>query len=209
MSGSPSILRQRDKSGLKMKNIHEFSGRMGNEMFRDAYIYAEMRRGKIPDVYLQDYRYFDEFRGELMERYGQDIGFIDKVGIHVRRAANPTNKDEPKYAENPFYVNLGETDYYERAMAMFPDREFLLFSDDIAYCQNRFKGDKITIVEGGTELSDFNQLASCEHQIIANSSFSYWAAYLNKNPNKVVIAPKDWYSDKIQRTICPPEWIKL
>ena len=192
-----------------MKDIHFYSGRMGNELFRDAFIYAQFRDGIIPDVYLQDYRYFDKYRDELMQRYGDEIGFIDKVGIHVRRGKNPTNPDEPAYSENSFYVNLGDSDYYERAMAMFPDKKFLIFSDNTVYCRERFKSDRLEIVEGGTELSDFNQLASCSDIVMANSSFSYWAAYLCKNPNKKIIYPKAWYSDGTQRTICPPTWIQI
>lgn len=192
-----------------MKDIHFYSGRLGNEMFRDAYLYIQMREGLIPDVYLQDYKYFEKYKDEIKQRYGEGIGFLPYVGVHVRRAKNPINPEEPAYLENPFYVNLCETDYYEQAMAMFPDKEFLIFSDDPEYCKNRFKGDNIKVIEGGTDLEDFNQLASCESIIMANSSFSWWASYLCSNPSKIIIAPKNWYSDEIQRTFCPPEWILL
>lgn len=183
---------------------------MGNEMFRHAYLYAQVREGKIPDFYLQDYRYFEKYKNEIREMFGKGIGFLPFVGIHVRRAPNPTNPEEPDYSANNFYVNLADdTDYYERAMELFPDKRFLIFSDDVAYCKNRFKGDRIKVVEGGTELEDFNQLASCESQIIANSSFSYWAAYLNQHPNPKIVAPKMWFSDGVERTMCPPEWIRI
>jgi hypothetical protein len=183
-----------------MQNIHDFSGRLGNEMFRDAYIYAQYRDGIIPDIYLQDEKYFKKYESEIKERFGTGIGFLPYIGVHVRRG---------DYVNNPFYVDLCSTDYYDRAMALFPNKQFLIFSDDTAYCREQFKGDRITVVEGGTELSDFNKLASCEHQIIANSSYSWWAAYLNPNPNKKVIAPLAWHPDGIERTKIPQEWTKV
>lgn len=176
---------------------------MGNELFRDAYIYAQFRDGKIPDVYLQSPEYFDKYRDEIRQRYGEGIGFLDFVGVHVRRG---------DYVNNPFYVDLAATDYYERAMAMFPGEKFLIFSDDPAFCKERFKGENIQVMDGGTELEDFNMLASCSiGNIIANSSYSWWAAYLNPSHSKVVIAPsvENWHVDKVERTVCPREWIRI
>ncbi len=184
-----------------MQDIHNLSGRLGNELFRDAYIYSQFRDGLVPDVYLQDFKYFEKYKDEIIKRYGDGITSLPYVGIHCRRG---------DYVGNPFYVNLADhTDYYERAMALFPDAMFFVFSDDTGYCKERFKGDNIVIVDGGTELEDFNMLASCSSIICANSSFSYWAAYLCKNPEKKIIYPKAWYSDGVQRTVCPPEWTAI
>jgi hypothetical protein len=52
-------------------------------------------------------------------------------------------------------------------------------------------------------------MASCQHNIIANSSFSWWAAYLNPNPNKIVVYPKAWHTDNIVRVGFPKEWVAL
>lgn len=195
-----------------MKNIHHFSGRMGNEMFRHAYLYAQARKGVIPDVYLQDSKYFEGFEDEIKQLFGEGIGYLEQVGVHVRRAANPINPDEPKYSENPFYVDLASTSYYVEAMKLFPNRKFLVFSDDINFCKEYFKENvNVQIMEGGTELDDFNILASCDGIIGANSSFSYWAAYLNPNPSikKVFPSVKNWYRDGVERTVCPSSWIRI
>ena len=192
-----------------MIDVHTFSGRMGNEMFRHAYLYAQARRGLIPDVYLQDPKFFEGFEEEIKQMYGEGIGYLSQVGVHVRRAANPVNPSEPKYSENTFYTNLSETDYYERAMALFPGEKFVIFSDDPEFCREKFKGENIQVMEKGNEIEDFNLLASCKDQIIANSSFSWWTAYLNPNPAKKVVAPKQWYKDGVQRTKLPSEWITI
>ena len=192
-----------------MVNPDILTGRLGNRLFQMAYLYAQVRRGEIPDWYVQDPKYFDEFTKDVKELFGEGIGYLSQVGVHVRRGANPINPNEPKYSENPFYVNLSETDYYERAMAMFPDEKFLIFSDDPDWCASKFQGDNVQVMQKGNEIEDFNLLASCKHQIIANSSFSWWAAFLNPNETKKVIAPKSWYADGVQRTVLPKEWIQI
>lgn len=186
------------------------SGRLGNKMFQLAYIVAQVKDGRIPDIYIQDPKYFEKYADEIKELFREGIGYLSQVGIHVRRAANPINPNECRYADNPFYVNLAdETDYYERAMAMFLGENFLIFSDDPEFCKKRFKGPNIQVMEKGNEVDDLNLLASCKHQIIANSSFSWWAAYLNPNESKKIIAPKQWYRDGIERTRCPLEWERI
>lgn len=193
-----------------MRNIHYFSGRMGNEMFRHAYLYAQLRNGVIPDYYLQDEKYFIKYEEEIKKIFGEGIGYLSQVGVHIRRGKNPTVPEEPSYSENPFYVDLTATDYYERAMDIFPDDDFLVFSDDPDWCKEKYKDNKrVQVMERGDEVEDFNLLASCKHQIIANSSFSWWAAWLNPNPAKQVIAPLNWYSDGIERTKIPDTWQRI
>ena len=191
-----------------MINIHALSGRMGNEMFRHAYLYAQFRDGLIPDIYLQDPKYFEKYADEIKEMFGQGIGYLTQVGVHIRRAANPTSPTEPKYSENPFYINLADdTDYYERAMAMFPSDNFLVFSDDPDWCKEKFKDNpRVQVMEKGDEVEDFNLLASCKDIIMANSSWSWWASFLNPNEGKRIIAPAKWFVDGEQRVGIPKTW---
>ena len=185
-------------------------GRLGNKMFQYAYLYAQVRRGEIPDFYLQDPKYFEPFGEEIRKLFGEGIGYLDQVGVHVRKGKNPYIPEEPKYNENPFHFNILETDYYERAMAMFPDEKFVIFSDDPEYCKERFKGENIQVMERGKDdVEDFNLLASCKHLILANSSFSWWAGYLNPSPVAKIIVPNQWFTDGETRTVCPENWIRI
>ena len=194
----------------KMTHPDKLFGRLGNRMFQMAFIYARMKDGLIPDIFLQDHRLFKNYEKELQELYGQGIGYLQHVAIHVRRGANPLNSSEPKYSDNPFYVNISETAYYEKAIAMFPGDNFLVFSDDVAYCKEKWGGnEKFHIVEKGDEIEDFNLMASCKSQIIANSSYSWWAGYLNPNPEKKVVYPGKWFTDGIERVTFPNTWIKI
>lgn len=107
----------------------------------------------------------------------------NSVAIHIRR------RD---------YINLGWTldlDYYDRAIerikSLTPNPVFYLFSDDIAWCIDNLEFDfKFYVCYD--ELIDFWLMSKCKHNIIANSSYSFWSAYLNENPDKVVIYPKNW-----------------
>lgn len=179
--------------------ITKLTGRMGNQMFQYAYLYNQVKKGLIPDIYVQDPELFEESKAEIIAQFSIDIVSSDYVAIHVRRG---------DYVDNPFYVDLSKTDYYQKAMAEFPDREFLVFSDDIKWCKQYFGmyNPKIRFSEEKSEVADFNKMAGCDGIIIANSSFSYWAAYLNKGK---VIAPLAWYSDGIERTKLPLEWKRI
>lgn len=176
-------------------------GRLGNSLFQYAYIYAQMKDGTIPDIFLQDPAYFEKYEREIKELFGQNIGYTDAVALHVRRG---------DYVDNPFYVDLSQTDYYQKAIREFPVDKYLVFSDDIAYCKDIWGTDlRFEFVERSNEVEDLNLMASCKSQIIANSSYSWWAAYLNPNKDKKIIYPNKWFQDNVQRVKFPQSWKAL
>lgn len=179
--------------------IHKLSGRLGNLMFQYAYLYSQAKRGIIPDVYVQSEEFFEDYKDDIKVLYKQGIyDELDKVAIHVRRG---------DYVNNPFYVDLMKTDYYERAMALFPNEKFIIFSDDIEWCKKQPLFQDCEFSEGD-EIEDINLMASCNGIIMANSSFSWWAAYLSKE-GTMVVAPREWYSDGKQRTKLLDTWIRI
>lgn len=182
-----------------MNFIDKNFGRLGNRFFQSAYIYAQFRKGNIPDIYLQDYKYFQEFIPELQEMCGT-VERVNYVSIHIRR------KD---YVGNSFYIDLTQTDYYNKAKLLFPKDEFLVFSDDVDWCMENLDGN--LSFSKGNEEDDMRLMMGCKSNIIANSSFSYMCAILNSNKDKIVVAPsvENWYSDSVERTICPETWIRL
>ncbi len=171
-------------------------GRLGNRMFQSAFLYAYSKDHNI-DYYFQDEKWFKKYEQDIRRLFGEGIAYTDKVAIHIRRG---------DYINNPFYVDLWKDGYYGRAKRLFPNEKFLVFSDDIEYCKSQLGRDIYDFSEGHIEEEDLKLMASCKHQIIANSSFSWWAAYLNPNPNKKVIYPKQWHPDGIERTKCPATW---
>jgi hypothetical protein len=187
-----------------MKFIDQNFGRLGNRLFQLFFIYGQWRDGNIKDIFLQDCRYFDKYRPELMKMaFGNLVSDYDeRISIHIRRGKNPSVPEEPKYSENPFYVDLMRTHYYEEAQLLFPGKQFLIFSDDLEFVKKGFIGKQYDFFEGD-EQESFNAMAKCIGHIIANSSFSYMAAYLGGGKT---IAPKAWFSDGVQRVGFPSDW---
>ena len=196
---------------MSMKDPRITFGRLGNSLFQYAYIFAQAKEGNIPDIYIQDPKYFEKYEKEIKELFGEGIGYLPYIAIHLRRAANPINPLEPKYNENPFYYDLSKSGYYIDAINLFPNRKFLVFSDDLPFAKIYFEGDKFAFDESGDDIESFNRMASCDSQIIANSSFSWWSAYLNPNHSKKVVAPgpDKWFADGIKRVGYPQDWVIL
>lgn len=169
------------------------------------------------DGYWQSYKYFDDYIPQITDKLGfkwQPVKGV--VSIHVRRG---------DYALYPDKHPMLPVRYYDLAILHFATRgysRFKFFSDDIDWCKKNFEGTpEITpgnpvtfeFSFGQTPLQDLNEMSCCEHNIIANSSFSWWAALANRNPDKIVIAPKVWFgsanSHLDTKDMLPDNWIKL
>ena len=119
------------------------------------------------------------------------VNSSDSVAIHIRRS---------DYVTESFFQPMG-LDYYERAIKEITTRisspRYFVFSDDIEWTRQKFSHLKdATFVEhnkGDNSFKDLLLMSACRNQVIANSTFSWWAAWLNSNPNKIVIAPAKWF----------------
>lgn len=187
---------------------------IGNKYSSEKFHYTEIP--KIPpftriDGGFQSEKYFDkevvydffvisdEHKKLLIEKYGN---VSNKVSIHVRRG------DYLKLW--PHHVFVGE-EYYTKSIELMGDKEYLVFSDDIDWCKSFFKG-KFDFIRD----EDYNEMylmSMCKDNIIGNSTFSWWGAWLNKNPIKKVIAPKTWfgpgYADWDTKDLIPEGWMKI
>jgi hypothetical protein len=197
--------------------------------FRETYFHYNKNFLKYPpNVYLKGYwqseKYFlpvkdviqkdlllkDTFINKITD-YASEVKNTETVSVHIRRG-DFTNKETQKVH------GILPINYYENAIEFmrqkFPTAKFLIFSDDIKWVKQNFKIEKVTIVSGEiskTHLEDFYLMSHCSHNIIANSSFSWWAAYLNPNPNKIVIAPKKWFNKAPYNTkdLIPAGWLTI
>ncbi len=135
------------------------------------------------------------------------------LAVHVRRGdyvSDPATRD---------FHGLCSPDYYHQAIKMLSEKtreqfKVFVFSDDIEWVKQNLNFSRETYFVSGEGLSDFEEMhlmSLCDHQIIANSSFSWWAAWLNKNESKIVIAPKKWFAGSSENSdnIVPDEWIKI
>lgn len=202
-----------------MTNPDKIFGRLSNRMFQMAALYAYCKDNNYP-IFVQDEKYFAKYADEIRALYSDGIipNSIDRVAIHVRRAKNPINLEEPAYHENPFYENLShhlhenlDDNYYVRAMKMFPGEKFKVFSDDISWCleQEVFKDCEFS--SNKTDIDDLNEMANCKHIIGGNSSFAWWSSYLGDYSGRKIIMPIKWFSNlQDERFIgIPSHWTRI
>ena len=198
--------------------VRQSIGGLGNLMFKQAYLVGQMLEGKIPDMYVQSNKYWKDHEGVIKELFSQNIigGEVDyspMVSLQIRRG---------DYVGNDFYVDLAKTDYYKKATDLFPKSRFLVFCqdrqneerdlEDKQWCRdflNEIIPGRFEMWPGISDTDDLNKMASCVHNIIANSSFGWWAGFLNPNPRKTVVTPKSWFTDGVQRCDLIDSWVQL
>ena len=167
--------------------------------------------------YWQTQDYFNKIRNQILHELKPNIklevpNFIslnNSVAVHVRRT---------DYLKDDRYGFLGKK-YYHDAMELmkrrYHDLTFIFFSDDINWCKIEFGNNLENVLYYSSEINnDCVQLyfmSKCKHQIIANSSFSWWAAWLNTNENKMVIRPVKPFNDHslLYENHYPNDWIKI
>lgn len=154
-----------------------------------------------------------EFNAEIKNKnkdLANKINSLNSVSLHVRRG------DYVSLASANQFHGLCSLDYYNEAVKTIADKagaiELFVFSDDQTWCKQNLKFNfPIHFVETNDAYSDMYLMTQCKHNIIANSSFSWWGAWLNANENKVVVAPKKWFNEpSIDTTdVIPIEWLQL
>ena len=153
--------------------------------------YAEMPPLSNPYLigFWQSFKYFDEHRNYILSSFNIPYNKLPYVSIHVRRGDYLVHSD--KFPPLPL-------EYYKKAvefMNLLGYYKFMVFSDDINYCKSIFIDENFNSLnvfeysESKSELEDLSLMSSCLHNIVANSSFSFVGAWLNQNPEKIVVCP--------------------
>lgn len=134
----------------------------------------------------------------------------ESVSIHIRRG---------DYVGNIGQGGLAPLEYYQKAVEHIKNKVknpyFFIFSNDIEWCQENIKLENSYYIDwntGENSYKDMQLMSLCKHNIIPNSTFSWWGAWLNKNPNKIVIAPEKWFNECSNINdlgIVPEKWIKI
>lgn len=165
--------------------------------------------------YFQSEKYFKHNRDYILNLF-KNQSLISQV---QKLYPNISNNSISLHIRRGDYVNLSELhplqtiDYYNQAIETIgPYRNLFVFSDDIEWCKQNLTYENMTFVENQTDVFDLVAMSLCSNNIIANSTFSWWGAWLNENPNKVVIAPKNWFGTKRnldESNIIPETWIKI
>jgi len=147
----------------------------------------------------------NETNTRLLEKYG-DILNKDTCSIHIRRG---------DYLGLQNHHPIQPIEYYQRAIQIVgKEKHFLVFSDDIEWCKENFDFlPSKTFISGNHDYEDLYLMSMCQNNIIANSTFSWWGAWLNKNENKQVIIPSKWFgisnSHLNTNDLYCDKWIKI
>ena len=187
-------------------------------------VFASPRKNEYLIGLFQSYKYFEDCRDALLREFRFDSNRLsdstremalqmqqcNSVSIHVRRG---------DYMNGYYYNLLGQVcnlDYYKRAIDEIKRRVdrpyFFIFSDDKEYVAKNLVLDEATYVDfnsGKDSWQDMYLMTQCRHHIIANSTFSWWGAWLATHEDKIVVAPPRWFNDMEHDDIIPPEWIRI
>lgn len=215
------------KTSLLYKIIHPLSVDLKqfkivdeNEAFKYNPEFYKMK-GKIYfKGFFQNENYFKKYRQELLKEFVprkkldkkndkilNEIKSSNSVSVHIRRT---------DYKDLNIDIDL---EYYKKAIEYMTNRVedpvFYFFSDDMDYVIQNFSDTKLTckfINHNNKDncYKDLFLMKNCKHNIITNSTFSWWGAWLNENPEKIVICPKQWFKDNIySNNLLLDEWIKI
>lgn len=218
----PSIRRIMSRPSMAVFRSKEF-------VVEPHFHYWQGVRNVPNDCYLMGYwqseKYFLEVAAEIRREFSfrqpmenrnvelaKNISQVNAVSLHVRRG---------DYANNPKTTathGLCTLDYYQKAIRYIAERVnspyFFIFSDDIAWVKINLKIDfphqYLDHNYGAESYNDMRLMSLCQHNIIANSSFSWWGAWLNPNVDKIVLAPERWFANQTDvRDLLPPNWVTL
>lgn len=183
---------------------------------------------KLPvylDGYWQSYKYFESIEPQLRQEFSlknplsglnlqisEHISSVNAVSVHLRRGDYVSNKHT-----NSVH-GVCSLDYYHAAIQTITEHVknpvFFIFSDDIAWVKDNLTiSPNATFIDHNTGKQSYNDMylmSLCQHHVIANSSFSWWGAWLGANPEKIIIAPKQWFTnDTVTDDLIPESWMRL
>ena len=162
------------------------------------------------DGYFQSYKYFEDCRDVIYKEFAFKDEISSKCKLEISKYTNPVaiHIRRGDQVAHPGMWNVS-LEYIQAALEQFADEEytFLIFSDDIEWCKQVFP-EGVVFIEGNDQYEDLCLMSLCNHNVISNSSYSWWAAYLNQNKNKKVVAPSNWFIPAKPLTdLYPSNWI--
>lgn len=199
-----------------------------NKIYEDSFSFEQIKLKKkyYLEGYWQNHEYYKGVRDKVAKEFlfpafsntkdnnlQNMICNSESVAVHIRRG------DYVKSPKTNKYHGTCSMEYYKKAVNKIlfeiPDAKFFLFTDDPDYVKSNFGflSDWVLVSDNiRSEADELNFMHLCKHFIIANSSFSWWGAWLSQNTNKTVIAPKQWYKNPEANEKCkivPEEWEKI
>lgn len=177
--------------------------------------------------YWQNEKYFTNIRNELLNDFNFNKLKISQKNDELRQEILRTEKAVAIHVRGGDYLHsniasiyggICTREYYQKAFSYLEDRlgevKYYLFTNDFKWTNDNIVSDKknVRVIDWNSEQDgwiDMYLMSLCKHNVIANSSFSWWAAWLNQNEKKIVIAPTYWTQGHKSDDIVPEDWIQL
>lgn len=200
----------------KKNRITDFLGRI-KRLLRsttEGYYQNEKYFNNIDAVIRKEFTLKNSMSEEGMKWQEKIIASENSVSIHIRRG---------DYVQDPktsAFHGACNVEYYIKALEKITEilkmknMEIFVFSDDILWAKENLDFPHQMYFVSDPRIADYEEMwlmSLCKHNVIANSTFSWWGAWLNNNPNKIVVGPKQWFNGKTSEElgILPKEWIKF
>lgn len=220
----------RCRTGLVSTLAQKYQEVAGYTVFRERSFNFEPQLLSVPDnVYLEGYwqseRYFEDIREIIRDEFTVKTPLIDKnlelaneikavnaVSIHIRRGDYVLDEKTREFH------GICSLEYYlqaeDRVSQILDNPHFFVFSDDPKWVADNLKlrnPARYVSHNGSIAHEDLRLMSLCRHHVIANSSFSWWGAWLSNSPDKLVIAPKRWFNEPLHdtRDLIPSGWQRL
>lgn len=167
---------------------------------KEQYIFGVFQNAAMADFVKKEVQQiftFAPFEDERNRALQEEMQSCNSVGIHIRKGQD--------YMSRIWYQGTCPLDYYREAIAYIEKRvknpKFFVFADNPSWVKEHFKEFEYTLVEGNPPAGwgshfDMQLMSYCKHNIISNSTYSWWGAFLNKNAEKIVILPHQWFNPK-------------
>lgn len=206
-------------------NIQDNNGAIVKNSYKEPHFHFDENIFNIKndtniDGYFQSELYFKHIEDDIKNLFVFKKNVQDKsslilkekkktklISIHIRRN---------DYLGLKHIYNLLDIEYYQKSINMFDDEvyQYFIFSDDIGWCKQIFgENELIEYIEGNDPYVDLCLMTQCDHNIIGNSTFSWWGAWLNSNSSKKIISPSIWFNpnrkDLNTKDLIPNDWIKI
>ena len=208
-----SMATLRNEKFIVEPHFHYWSGikNLFKNCYLDGYWQSEKYFINVAEQIRKDFSFklpMQRENAELARRIAQG----NAISLHVRRG---------DYVSNPKNIathGLCTTEFYQAAIIhiakLVKNPHFFVFSDDIKWVKSNLKFEFphqfVDNNHGKESYNDMRLMSLCKHNIIANSSFSWWSAWLNANSEKIIIAPKNWFANKtFTQDLTPASWMKI
>jgi hypothetical protein len=186
---------------------------VGKDCFLSGYWQSPKYFNSIESLIRDEFTFHKQLEDENLQILSL-MKKVNSVSLHIRRTDFQTTISNNTHG-------ICSLDYYKKAVESILNKlanpHFFVFSDDINWAKENLKLPyQLTFISGNNgdkSYIDMQLMSVCKHNIIANSSFSWWGAWLNSNPNKIVIAPKIWFSNEELNNqtndLIPDKWIRM